>query len=200
MPTLERVTSEPVWDIAKIFPDQGAWSVEEYLALDTNRLIEFSQGYIEVLPMPSQRHQTIMEFLTYLIGSFIRRNRVDGKFLYAPMKVKLWEGKFREPDVLFMWNKHAHKRHNQYWEGADLVMEIVSPDEPKRDTDTKRREYAMANIPEYWIINPLEATVSVLTLDGERYAETVYRKDEVAESILLEGFSADVTEIFSQPV
>ncbi|WP_221063902.1 Uma2 family endonuclease [Methylomagnum ishizawai] len=30
-------------------------------------------------------------------------------------------------------------------------MEVVSPDDPKRDRDTKRREYAQTGIPEYWL-------------------------------------------------
>ena len=52
---------EPAWQIARLFPAQGAWTVEEYLALtnDTNHLVEFSQGYVEVLPMPTRRHQKV---------------------------------------------------------------------------------------------------------------------------------------------
>jgi len=45
------------------------------------------------------------------------------------------------------------RRHNKYWEGADLVKEVVSgsEDDRQRDLVTKRREYAQAGIPEYWI-------------------------------------------------
>ena len=42
---------EPTWEIAQLFPAQGHWTEEEYLALDTNHLIEFSQGQLEVLPI-----------------------------------------------------------------------------------------------------------------------------------------------------
>jgi len=49
------------------------------------------------------------------------------------------------------------------------VMEIVSPDKPARDTQEKPRDYAEANIPEYWIINPLDATITVLVLQGAAY-------------------------------
>lgn len=48
---------EPAWDIARIFPRQGTCSEEEYLALETNRLVECSHGHIEKLPMPTQSHQ-----------------------------------------------------------------------------------------------------------------------------------------------
>jgi hypothetical protein len=54
---------EPVWEIASLYPKQRYWSEEEYLALDTNHLIEFSDGYIEVLPRPTRVHQSIVAFL-----------------------------------------------------------------------------------------------------------------------------------------
>ena len=60
---------EPTWDIAKLFPDQGAWSEEEYLMLPGNRLVEFSHGIVEVLPMPSHAHQLIV---VLFIDCFIR--------------------------------------------------------------------------------------------------------------------------------
>jgi hypothetical protein len=54
---------EPVWEIARLFPVQGEWTAEEYLALDTNHFVEFSDGYIEFLPMPTVAHQLILLFL-----------------------------------------------------------------------------------------------------------------------------------------
>ncbi|MCL4860269.1 MAG: hypothetical protein KJZ93_12715, partial [Caldilineaceae bacterium] len=53
------ISAEPAWDVALLFPPQGAWSEADYLALETNRLVEFSHGRIEVLPMPSDSHQSI---------------------------------------------------------------------------------------------------------------------------------------------
>jgi hypothetical protein len=50
-------TAEPAWDVALLFPSQGDWSEFEYLALDTNRLVELVDGNLEVLPMPSFLHQ-----------------------------------------------------------------------------------------------------------------------------------------------
>jgi hypothetical protein len=42
---------------------QGLWSEEEYLALETNHLVEFSDGYLEVLPMVTLFHQRIVDYL-----------------------------------------------------------------------------------------------------------------------------------------
>ena len=43
---------EPPWDVALLYPLQGSWTEDDYLELGTNRLVEFSDGGIEVLPMP----------------------------------------------------------------------------------------------------------------------------------------------------
>ena len=78
-------------------------------------------------------------------------------------------------------------------EVADAVGEVVSESDPGRDRETKRDEYARAHIPEYWIVDPGEATVTVLTLDGEHYPEHgVFGRGERARSALLAGFAVDV--------
>ena len=55
---------DPVWPVALLFPRQGDWSEEDYLALDTTRLVELSDGCLEVLPMPSPFHQLIAQLLS----------------------------------------------------------------------------------------------------------------------------------------
>jgi Uma2 family endonuclease len=89
----------------------------------------------------------------------------------------------------------------QYWDGADVVMEVVSPDDPTRDLETKRREYAQAGIPEYWLVNPLDETITVFTLPENEsvYAiHSVYDRSSVAESVLLPGFTVDVDACFTE--
>lgn len=51
--------------IAELLPEQGSWSEADYLWLTnrTNRLIEYTDGYIEVLPMPTRTHQKILRYL-----------------------------------------------------------------------------------------------------------------------------------------
>jgi Uma2 family endonuclease len=64
---------------------------------------------------------------------------------------------------------------------------------------TKRQEYAKAGIPEYWIVDPSLETITVLTLNGNRYDEHgLFGRGAVASSVLLPGFGADVAEAFSQ--
>ncbi len=176
---------------------QGLWTEEQYLRLTdhSHRLLEFSDGSIEVLPMPTDKHQVISRFLLLAFLPFIEK--LGGTILYAPIRLRIREGKYREPDLLLMLDADDPRRQDAYWLGADLVVEIVSPDDPERDTRVKRREYAQAGIPEYWIVNPQDESVTVLRLAGSRYAEHgTYRRGDTANSALLAGFTLSVSDLF----
>jgi Uma2 family endonuclease len=191
--------AEPTWEIVELFPEQGEWTEEEYMLLPGNRLIEFSDGRIEILPMPSRRHQEIVFVLTSLLRSFVNKAGL-GLVLFAPFIIRLWPRKSREPDVMFMFAKNNHRCFETYWQGADLVMEVVSPDDLERDLIVKKEEYARAKIPEYWLVNPLTETITIYTLDegAEVYREAgVFAKGQVAVSLLLEGFTVNVPEVFA---
>jgi Uma2 family endonuclease len=190
-------SSEPVWDLAELFPHQGAWTEEDYLALETNHLIEYSHGRIEVLPMPTEAHQLIVLYLRDMLKAFLSL-RALGLAIIAPLKVRLWPNKFREPDVAVLLIQHAERRHQQYWDQPDLVMEVVSPDNRQLDIDTKRREYARAGIPEYWIVDPEGEQITVLTLQEDRFAEYgVFKSGEIAQSKLLAGFEVNVASVWA---
>ena len=191
---------EPTWEVAHLFPSQGAWSVADYLALDTNHLVELSEGRLEVLAMPTEQHQVIVAYLYDALKAFVVAAGL-GKLLFAPMRVQLWEGKFREPDLVFLFEVHADKRGDKYWRGADLAVEVVSDDDPDRDLIEKRKEYAQAAISEYWIVDPRDATVTILNLEANATEYTIietHRPGDVASSKMLAGFSVRVSEVFSQ--
>ena len=196
---------EPTWEIAHLFPARGAWEEEDYLALHTNRLVELSNGDLEMLPMPTEAHQFMALFLYRMVFDFVAPRGL-GAVLAAPLRVRLGEGKFREPDVVFMLEKNKHRRKGKYWDRADLVMEVVSDDDPDRDHQVKRHEYAKAGIPEYWIVDPKDKTIIVLTLHNSATAQAAtaytitgeYGPGQAAVSALLPGLSVDVDSVFSQ--
>ena len=190
---------EPTWEIAELFPRQGQWSEADYLAIESNRLMELSEGKLEMLPMPTQAHQLIVAFLYQKLLEFVTSRRL-GLVLFAPLRVKVREGQIREPDIVFMAAGNKHRRANEFWTGADLVVEVVSSDDPKRDLETKRDEYAQAGIPEYWIVDPRNSTITVLKLEGEGspYFEVgVYKPGQEVASVLLGGLTIDVTATFA---
>jgi Uma2 family endonuclease len=184
--------------ILDILPAQGRLSEEDYLWLSdhTSRLIEFTDGFIEELPMPTRTHQLILKLLLRLFEQAVEP--AGGIVLFAPMRVRLAPFRFREPDLLLLLDADDPRNQDRYWRGADLVLEIVSPDKPERDLVEKREEYAAAGIPEYWIVNPLNRTITVLTLDGDIYREHgVFAPGEQATSVLLAGFAVDVRAAFA---
>jgi len=198
---VQQSTLRMLWEQEELILDlgalQGLWTVEQYLKLtdQTNRLIEFAAGYVEVLPMPTRRHQVILALLYELFVGFLRPR--GGKVLFAPLRIQVRPNMYREPDLLLLLDANDPRNQNAFWLGADLVIEIVSPDDPERDIRVKRADYAEAGIPEYWIVNPLDETITVLTLDGDAYTEHgTFRRSQSAASALLDGFAVRVDEVF----
>jgi Uma2 family endonuclease len=110
--------------------------------------------------------------------------------------VRVAPGRFREPNLVLLLDVNDPRNQNAFWLGADLVVEIVSPDDVERDTVIKRVDYANAGIPEYWSVNPTEQTITVLQLEGGTYTvHGVFGRGETATSILLTGFAVSVEAV-----
>jgi len=192
---------EPIWEIATLFPPQGQWTADEYLGLQTNRLVEFDDGKLEFLPAPTELHQLIAFYLCTLLRN-LGSGDPPGLALMSPFRVKVSESKFREPDVLFMLDENRNRRNNQFWDGADLVVEVVSDDDPNRDFQIKKKEYAEAGITEYWIVDPRDRSISVLALDAGKATYRIsgrYEEGQIAKSVLLTEFEVSVKAVFDQP-
>jgi Uma2 family endonuclease len=68
---------------------QGLWSVEQYLRLtnQTNRIIEYTNGVIEVLPMPTKYHQAISKLLFLALLTIVQK--FGGDVFYAPLRLQV---------------------------------------------------------------------------------------------------------------
>lgn len=195
----------PTWEVAYLFPPQGAWTEGDFWALEGalegNPRVELSDGYLDVLPMPTELHQLIALFFLEALRAFTKVH-APGVVLFSGLNVRLKEGTIRDPDVVYMKKEHRHRRHNKCWDGADLVMEVVSPDpkDEERDWETKRREYARAGISEYWIIDPQKEVIRVLTLKGKTYkVHGDFGPGTQATSALLPGFAVPVDAALAPP-
>ncbi len=192
--------AEPTWEIARFFPAQGDWSEEDYFALETNRRVEYSDGFLEFLPMPTIFHQLILQFLYKELDSIVAAGGL-GTVVLAGYKVRLRAGKYREPDILFIQTANRARFKKQYCEKADLVIEVVSEENRGHDLETKRLEYARAGISEYWIVDPEGESITVLVLNGRQRTYRVhgtFRKGTKATSKKLPRFVVDVSTALSQ--
>lgn len=195
---------QPTWEIARAYPLQGEWTEESYLSVvDTlGGYVELNDGCLDFPPMPSLRHQFILEFLFDQLRQHLKQSRTAGRAVASPFPVRLWNGQFREPDIVFLRPEQITNVDRQPT-GADLAIEIVSPGEEarERDFETKRAEYAQARIAEYWIVDPEARTIHVLTLDGVEPDGTYrvhgeFTSGETATSLLLDGFRVAVDAVF----
>ena len=188
------------WEVATLFPEQGRWSEHAYLDLTdgTNRRIELVDGRLEFLPMPTELHQALAGFLYHALLNYVTKANL-GIVPFPPLRVRIPRGHYREPDVLFLRKENFHLRSNRIWSGADLVMEVVSPDpkDRQRDYEEKLADYAAAGIGEYWIIDAERQVVVVYCLIDGRYKQHgEFQRGQQATSAMLKEFAVDVTGLF----
>lgn len=203
MPTSPQLSADAdyVWELATLFPEQGEWSEEQYLELTdhSKRRIEFTDGRVEFLPMPTDIHESLVEFLFFAIHEFVAKRQL-GKVRWTGIRLRIRPGKYRFPDIIFLHKDNFYARHNRAWEAANLVMEVVSgdPKDRERDYQDKLLDYAEAKVAEHWIVDYERRIVIVHRLGGERYAvHGEFMHNEHANSVLLAGFSIDVAALFA---
>lgn len=201
LPSSHSSAADYAWELATLFPEQGEWSEQEYLQLTdgTNRRIEFTDGRLEFLAMPTEIHESMVEYLYFAIREFVERQKL-GKVRWTGIRLRIRPRKFRVPDIIFLHKEHFHARHNRAWDGADLVMEVVSDDrkDQQRDYEQKLLDYAEAKVAEYWIVDYERGVVIVHRLAGDQYAvHGEFSRGQQATSALLAGFKIDVEALFA---
>jgi Uma2 family endonuclease len=186
---------EPTWAVAHLFPAQGQWSENDFYALHGNRLIELVDGTLEVLPMPTWLHQLMVKFLVRAIEV---ATAGVGEALAAPLPIRLFEKNIREPDVMYFAPGSEPKDPRGYPTRVDLAMEVVSEgaEAAKRDYEDKRRDYARAGIPEYWIVDPEQQRITVLVLEEATYRlHGEFTAGQAASGVLLPALEVEVSQV-----
>ncbi len=197
----ELITEDFVTEVAQLWPPRGQWTESDYFQLpESNRLIELSEGEITIMPPPSDTHQRLVGNLYRLLYAFVAAHQL-GIVRFAPLAVRLWPGKIREPDLLFISHEHAD-RLGEYVHGPpDLAVEVISPTSRTVDRVTKFGEYAQAGISEYWLVDPAQEVVEVFVLEQsgyEGYYELLVKAmgTEMVRSRVLTGFETTAVSIF----
>lgn len=174
------------------------WTEEAYLALSgLNRLIELSEGRLTVHDMPTPEHQRIVRRLSRLLEDWVAEQGI-GEVLFAPMPVRLWPGKFREPDVMVYLAEHSDRIGERYAGVPDLVVEVLSPGTQHFDRNIKLTEYAMAGVSEYWLVDPEAHTIQVFVLKDDHFVlRGQFGPGQRVQSALLPG-EVPVDAIFAR--
>jgi Uma2 family endonuclease len=192
-------------ELLELFPRQGQWTEATYLALpEANRILELSEGRVVMPDMPSTSHQRAVVELLFLMKNYVQTQNL-GEVCVAPLRVRLWPGKFREPDLVFMHHDHADRIGEDYWGIPDLVVEVISPRTPQSsgtesvDRGEKFIEYALAGVPEYWLVHPTVGTIEVYELQDRVYhLLNRWGTGEVAVSRVVEGFEVPVDAVIQR--
>ncbi len=153
-------------------------SFEDYLHYDdqTDNRYELIDGELAFMSPPVLQHILIADFLTDLFKSEIKRLNLDW-YCLKEVGVRTGFRKSRLPDIAIVTKEQVEKMRNQvavFEISPLLVVEIVSPSSIKQDYRFKRSEYAGLEIPEYWIVDPLENKISVLVLEEGFYEVTEF--------------------------
>ncbi len=193
-PIIDEAASQPTWQVARLFPDQGHWTEADYFELHQNKMVELVDGYLEVLPMPTWLHQLIVRYFDQKVTEAAGGR---GHVLQAPLPIRLFPRTIREPDVMYFAPGSEPADPRGYPTRVDLAVEVVSDDDEsrKRDYVDKPRDYARAKVPEYWIVDPQEHRITVLVLvDGVYREHGVFTAGQTASGVLLPNLKVNVDE------
>lgn len=187
-------------------PDPSfTYTYADYLQWKFEERLELFRGKIFKLSAPNTRHQQISINIGTTFHSFLKSRKCQA-FL-APFDVRLpVKNKKKDdevitvvqPDICIICDES--KIDTRGCCGApDLVVEILSPGNSKKEIRLKHELYEEAGVKEYWIVYPEEESIAVFLLnDNNRYAGAIlYASGENIYSTSVAGFSINLTEIFT---
>jgi Uma2 family endonuclease len=143
-----------------------------------------------VIYMPSPENTDANELFVWLLtvmNLYVRKKKL-GQLFGSRVALRLAEKHGPEPDLAFIREEHLDRVLRGGVMGpADLAIEIVSPESVERDYYLKRELYQEYGIPEYWIIDEMDQSITPLRLRQGKYREVRLRKGEL-HSDRMSGF------------
>lgn len=187
-------------------PDSSLeYSYADYLKWKFEERVELIKGRIMKMTAPNRKHQDVSGNLFFTIKKFLGGKKCS---VYAapfdvrlPRKHKATNEEILtvvQPDVCIICD--TSKLDDKGCIGApDLVIEILSPGNSKKEIKLKYEVYEEAGVKEYWIINPVEENVAVLTLNasGKFEGAKLYATDDIIYTHAVEGLAIHLSDIFS---
>jgi Uma2 family endonuclease len=166
----------------------------EYLVYDdgTGAKYELVNGDLVRMALGTGEHGAISEFLNEAFKDEIKRASLpwtakDMKIGIQSPRGNRWETS-RVPDVVVLpleqW-QGLKKRESVIALNESpplLVVEVISPSTATEDYRAKRAEYAVLNIPEYWIVDPIQLRVTICILRDGAYDDQVFQENDLLVS------------------
>jgi Uma2 family endonuclease len=173
----------------------------EYLNYDDENgfRYELVDGKLELMNPPAIEHFLINKFLEQSLDTEIQRLSLPWLCL-RESGVRTGKNKSRLTDLSVVTLEQAKaliKTSAVFEMPPLLIIEVVSPESIKGDYRYKRTEYAALEVPEYWIVDPLEKKMTVLLLEEGLYEETVFTNGENMKSRIFPELNIPVAQVLA---
>jgi Uma2 family endonuclease len=179
------------------------YTFAEYLNYHDGTDLKYELFNGELIPMPtaSGLHVLIMVFLFKQFDAEIQRLGLNWITIPSNVGVRTGETKSRIPDLVILSEIQREAIRTMSCAVLEvppiLAVEIVSPGNSQDDYRYKRSEYAVREIPEYWIVDPIQSKVSVLLLVEGFYEVTEFTGNQVIISQTFPELTLTVEQILA---
>jgi Uma2 family endonuclease len=156
---------------------------------------ELVKGELVLAASPIWPHQRILARLVARLEAWLERHPVA--WVVGDWDVKFLLDETRRPDLMVVLKEGSRLRVGTHGEGApDLIVEIVSPGQERRDLVEKRDLYERCGVREYWVVDCSKRRIHQFLPDQDgRYVESLIAKGAL-RSRVLKGFSLKLRELF----
>lgn len=181
----------------------------EYLKYDdgTDTRYELVNGELVLMSLGTGKHGAILKFLERTFDAEATQMGQEWIALAGVVGVRSpragrWDT-VRVPDVIVIpveqWRNLQNREAVIELNEAPplLVVEVVSESTKSTDYRAKRAEYSVLDIPEYWIVDPLSAKVTVLTLVEGWYDTVEFTGSDRILSCAFSELQLTVDQIFN---
>ncbi len=179
---------------------------EEWQALpETNQRCEVVDGVLVMPPSPFDDHQWITGELFVPLREFVNRTG-SGVVLLAPRDVLIRRDplRVRQPDILFLSAQRSGIRspadlveQSHLDATPDLVVEVLSPSNTRREMEDRLGDYRSIGVPECWLASFSTRTVEVVRLAGDgAITVATYGMGDTLRSEMLPEFALNIDDVF----
>lgn len=147
---------------------------------DDGHRYELIDGVLIVTPAPSYGHQSVSGQLHLAL---VAACPPDQKVLYAPFDVAISDDTIMQPDLLVARRSDFTRRDLPT--APLLALEILSPSTRRIDMTLKLARFEAAGCASYWVVDPLEPSLTAWELRADRYVEIAHvTGDDVFEATM----------------